>query len=91
MPEMIRVRVKSTNALIWVNEHELNDTVEVCDHQPDQPVGGYAPKAHKNVRSTLPAASSSRRSSASTGNKPSSDRAGRTDAGESGTKKEGSK
>lgn len=90
MPEFVRVRVKSTGAKIWVGEHEVNDTVEVLENQPDQPVGGYAPKAHKNVRSALPAASSSE-GGESTGETEPLDGVDGAKAGKSGTKKEGSK
>lgn len=80
MPEFVRVRVKSTKAKIWVAEHELNDSVEVLEDQPAQPVGGYAPKAHKNVPSAP-----------STGKNEPIERVDGTEAGKSGTKKEGSK
>lgn len=54
MPEFVRVRVKETGALIWVGDHEVNDSFEVLDHQPAQPVGGYSPTPKKNVPSAAP-------------------------------------
>lgn len=59
MPEFVRVRIKSTGALIWIGAHEVNDSVEVLEHQPSTAAGDFAPVPKKNLTSTLPAASPS--------------------------------
>ena len=89
MPKLVRVRVKSTGALIWVAPHEVNDSVEVLDHQPSRAVGQYAPTPHKNPAPALPDASPS-----DEGGEPEQKSSGPSSgsfAGKSGTKKEGSK
>lgn len=48
MPELIRVRVKSTGALIWIAPVELNDSVEIVD-QPKRVRGNALPKPRVNV------------------------------------------
>jgi|GEM_PF-4527381 len=88
MPELVRVRVKATGALIWVSPIEVNDSVEVCDEQPSRAYGQAAPKAHKNLKPALPDASPSDKGGEPDEKPPGT--ASGSHAGKSGTTKEGS-
>lgn len=48
MPEFVRVRVKSTGALIWIDPANLTDAVELLDRQPENPLN-FAPVPHVNL------------------------------------------
>lgn len=87
MPEFVRVRVKETGALIWVGDHEVNDSVEVLANQPAQPLGGYSPTSKKNVPSAVPRFERV----VATGETKPVEKVDGSEAGKSGTKKEGSK
>lgn len=87
MPEYVRVRVKSTGALIWVAEHSVNDSVEVLKDQPSRVHGRLLP----TPKTELAKASSPKAPAVAVEDNPSPAPAGDSTAGNSGTKKEGSK
>lgn len=88
MPDLVRVKVKSTGAEITIDRANVNDTVTVLD-KPASSWRPLPPKPRKNLRSDLPAAESSKQGDASSeGTTTKSAPSGRRTAGESGTKKE---
>lgn len=87
MPDLVRVKVKSTGAEITIDRANVNDTVTVLD-KPASSWRPLPPKPRQNLRSDLPAAESSKQDDASSEGTTKSAPSGRRTAGESGTKKE---